>query len=394
MMSVSERGPDASSDPVGLRLLLQEVTTLANEADSVDAALGPAMQLILERNGWVLGHACLAAEDDPHLFVDSGLWAPDPPRGFETFVEASRKLRYREGPSLVGEVIRGGEARWTRDVSREPDFTRAPEATASGLRGAFFFPIRVGDRVAGVLEFFASTALAPEPVLLEVMAQAGTQLGRVVERRDLERQLADVAAREQRRLGRELHDGVGQVLLGARMSLESLCDRAPEDLAASLRQVVDSLRAAHQQLRGVARGLSSLDVEAEQLPGMLAGLAARAELDGVTTQVECADEIDLPDDSTATHLFHIAQQAVGNALEHADASRIELSLHQTPELLTLEIRDDGRGLPGRPRNAEGAGLRIMQHRAALCGARLEISSETGAGTRVRCRLRRRRSVDA
>jgi signal transduction histidine kinase len=391
-MSEAAHGSDGPGDPFGLRLLLQDVTSLANEAGSVDAALGPAMQLILERNGWVLGHACLAAEDDPHLFVDSGLWAPDPPDGFEAFVEASRKLSYREGPTLVGEVIRSGEPRWTRDVTEEPDFARAPEARTSGLRGAFFFPIRVGDRVAGVLEFFASSELEPEPRLLTVMSQAGTQLGRIVERRDLERQVSEIAAREQRRLGRELHDGVAQVLLGARISLESLGERVSADVADTLERIVEDLRGAHEQLRGIARGFSSLDVEAEQLPGMLEQLGRRAEREGVTTRVEYSDEIDLPDDSTATHLFHIAQQALGNALEHAEASRIEISLQQSPGLLTLEVRDDGRGMAGRPRNAEGAGLRIMQHRAGLCSANLEISSEPGGGTRVRVRLRRRRSL--
>jgi len=245
-----------------------------------------------------------------------------------------------------------------------------------------------------VLEFFAATELEPEPRLLTVMSRAGTQLGRIVERRDLERQISEVAAREQRRLGHELHDGVAQVMLGARITLESLQDRVPEDVATTLKRVTGSLREAHEQLRAVARGLSSLDVEADQLPAMLERLGRRAEGKGVAVRVECSDAIDLPDDSTATHLFHIAQQAIGNALEHADASRIEISLHQTPGLLTLEIRDDGRGMAGRPRNAEGAGLRIMQHRAGLCGASLEIASEPDAGTGVRVRLRRRRRFEA
>jgi signal transduction histidine kinase len=276
--------------PIELLRLLQEVTVLANEADSIEAALRPSMELILERNGWVLGHACMAAEDEPHLFVDSGLWVPEPPRGFEPFVEASRTIAYREGPTLVGELIGSGEPRWIRDVSNEPDFARSREAASVGLRGGFFFPIFVRERVAGVLEFFSRTELEPEPRLRTVMARAGTQLGRVVERLELERQLDVVAAREQRRLGRELHDGIGQTLLE-------------------------------------------------------------------------------------------------NALEHAHADRIDLRLHQADGVLTLEIRDDGRGMEGHPRNAEGAGLRIMRHRAAICGAGLEVSSGPNQGTVVRCRLR-------
>jgi signal transduction histidine kinase len=374
-------------EPIHLLRLLQDVAVLANEADSVEGALRPAMQLILERNGWVLGHACMAAEDDPHLFVDSGLWAPEPPRGFEPFVEASCKVSYREGPSLVGELIRSGEPRWIRDVAQEPDFVRAPEAASAGLHGGFFFPILVRDRVAGVLEFFTSTKLEPEPRLRTVMARAGTQLGRVVERRELERQLDEVAAREQRRLGRELHDGIGQVLLGARISLEALRARVPDEAARSLERIVSSLRDAHEQVRSIARGLSSLDVEAGKLAEMLEGLARRAEADGVDAHFECSGEIDLRDDTTATHLFHIAQQALSNALEHARATHIELRLHQSDAILTLEIRDDGRGMAGHPRNAEGAGLRIMRHRAALCGAWLEFASEEGSGTLVRCRLR-------
>jgi signal transduction histidine kinase len=373
--------------PIELLRLLQEVTVLANEADSIEAALRPSMELILERNGWVLGHACMAAEDEPHLFVDSGLWVPEPPRGFEPFVEASRTIAYREGPTLVGELIGSGEPRWIRDVSNEPDFARSREAASVGLRGGFFFPIFVRERVAGVLEFFSRTELEPEPRLRTVMARAGTQLGRVVERLELERQLDVVAAREQRRLGRELHDGIGQTLLGARISLEALREEVPEQAARRLDRIVQSLRDAHEQVRGISRGLSTLDVEAGKLPQMLEELTRRAEMDAVEAHFETAGELDLRDDTTATHLFHIAQQAVGNALEHAHADRIDLRLHQADGVLTLEIRDDGRGMEGHPRNAEGAGLRIMRHRAAICGAGLEVSSGPNQGTVVCCRLR-------
>ena len=92
-----------------------------------------------------------------------------------------------------------------------------------------------------------------------------------------------------------------------------------------------------------------------------------------------------PDVGTASHLFRIAQEAVRNALRHAQARQIEILLLGDASHLTLTVSDDG---PGRPREDRmpGLGLRIMAHRAEILGGDLAIESVDGGGTRVRCRV--------
>jgi signal transduction histidine kinase len=90
------------------------------------------------------------------------------------------------------------------------------------------------------------------------------------------------------------------------------------------------------------------------------------------------------DHVVATELFHIAQEAVNNAARHARASHLEMALVQTPDALSLTVRDDGVGLPAERSSNGGMGLRIMRYRAELIGGTLDIRSPQGGGTTIIC----------
>ena len=89
--------------------------------------------------------------------------------------------------------------------------------------------------------------------------------------------------------------------------------------------------------------------------------------------------------STATNLYHIAQESVHNAVRHAESQNISIELASKGDMLALRVRDDGRGIPDSP-NGDGMGLRIMHHRAEVIGGRLDIQQADGGGTLVTCRL--------
>jgi PAS domain S-box-containing protein len=166
--------------PYGLIRLLQQVAVAANEARTVPEALQTALDQICAFTGWPVGHACLRGPGGELLPTDC--WHLADPERYHGFRETTERTRFEPGRGLVGRVAASGDPAWVEDVAADPEFIRAEAAKAAGLHAAFAFPVRVGREVAGVLEFYADRAVPPDPPLLEVMAQVGTQLGRVVER--------------------------------------------------------------------------------------------------------------------------------------------------------------------------------------------------------------------
>jgi len=128
-------------------------------------------------------------------------------------------------------------------------------------------------------------------------------------------------------------------------------------------------------------------VEARGLSAALEDLAASTrERSGIPVAFDCPEWVRMPDHATATQLFRIAQEAVSNALRHGQARHVRLALRAAPGGLCLSIRDDGAGMPGRPAEGNGMGLRIMQYRAGLIGGVLQVGPADGGGTVVTCTL--------
>ena len=133
---------------------------------------------------------------------------------------------FNAGEGLPGRVIASGKPAWIIDVTKDSNFPRANLAKNIGVKAGFAFPILIGDEIVGVMEFFSSEAVEPDGKLLEIMAQVGTQLGRVLERkraeeeimrsqkqlRDLYHRLELVREEERTRMAREIHDELAQTL--------------------------------------------------------------------------------------------------------------------------------------------------------------------------------------
>jgi len=196
-------------------------------------------------------------------------------------------------------------------------------------------------------------------------------------------------AHEQRWLGQELHDSLGQELTGLGLMADGLARRlrgtAPE-LDRLLDQLVAGLDRVRRQVQGLAAGLVTPPLDAPALRAALAELAARtADCHGVACTFEDAAPAAVAP-AAAAHLLRIAQEAVLNALRHGRARHITIALRAGPDALVLSIRDDGAGLGAAPEAAPGLGARGMHDRAALLGGTLEIRPAEGGGTIVTCTL--------
>lgn len=221
----------------------------------------------------------------------------------------------------------------------------------------------------------------------------------ITEHRELEREIAAAATREQQRLSRDLHDSIGQELTGLTMMAarhaRALARHAPDEaeIAAGL---AAGLKRTLQQVRRISRGLAPVDIESGGLVVALAQLAEQTNLAATThCEFRCDRPITVSDPDIATHLYQIAQEAVSNAVRHADAASIKISLCATADgYCELMVEDDGCGMPEfLDPLSEGMGLRIMQHRANLIGAKFAVETPGKGGTCVICRINVRREPE-
>jgi signal transduction histidine kinase len=215
----------------------------------------------------------------------------------------------------------------------------------------------------------------------------------ITERKELEKQIADRTDQEQRRIGQDLHDSIGQQVTGISMLAKSLLKRLEakgEAEAAAVAELVESIRQAQSALRNLSRGLLPVELEANGLVHALNNLARRNRILYKTDCVyEGDEEVPIRDGFTANHLYRIAQEAIHNAMKHGRARRIVVSVRTTGGRVVLQVRDDGIGLGGvEPASTGGMGIRIMQYRAGLIGATLDIESARDRGTVVTCTLDR------
>ena len=211
----------------------------------------------------------------------------------------------------------------------------------------------------------------------------------ITERRRLEREILEAGAREQSKLGRDLHDSLGQTITGISLLAKGLRSRlsrrgAPES-GEALRLAELSSHAV-RQARGLARGLLPAELLEAGFGAALEELAANAEeLFGIRCALQCPRELRLPNEAMAVQLYRIAQEAVHNAAKHARSrAGVRLTVSVGPRRLRLSIVDDGVGIAPPARRGRGLGLGIMERRAQMLGGTLAVRRRPRGGTEVLC----------
>ncbi len=219
----------------------------------------------------------------------------------------------------------------------------------------------------------------------------------ISERRRLEKEILNVSEEERRRIGQDLHDGLGQMLTGIGLLSQDVTRHLEEeghDRADDMAEITEHIKEADQYARDLSHGLIPVDVEGQQpsaLPEALRQLAQNAErLFDVACEFQEVETAYIHDNTTATHLYRIAQEAVNNAVRHGEADRVRILLAAGDDQIRLQVRDDGTGFDQEASTeADGMGVRIMNYRARIIGGTLDISSTIGEGTVVTCTLPRR-----
>ncbi|MBS0373800.1 MAG: PAS domain-containing protein [Proteobacteria bacterium] len=212
----------------------------------------------------------------------------------------------------------------------------------------------------------------------------------VTEHRRLEHEILDVVSRERHRLGRELHDGLGQELTGVALMLKSLATRTDDDRATArlhLNEAIAVVNHAIDSTRAIARGLAPVSLDDGGLVAALRDLVRRSRIaygTRITFRSRATAGVRLPE-AEASHLYRIAQEAVNNAAKHGKAREIRISMRGHASALELTVSDDGVGIGTATGAPGGMGLRIMRYRAHAIGGALKIHRRRQGGTRVWCR---------
>lgn len=201
-------------------------------------------------------------------------------------------------------------------------------------------------------------------------------------------ELKNFAVEEERnRIAGETHDTLAQAFSGILYQLEAACAmfaEGPEKVAEHVRRARDLARQSLGEVRRTALPLRSPELDPEGLPGAVRNFIEHTAA-GTTTAVDFSllgTSYPLPM-GVALGLLRICQEAVVNALRHAQASRIEVRLTYQPTLVDLCVEDNGRGLDLGARAAEAfVGQISLRERAERMGAKIDISREPGKGTRI------------
>jgi signal transduction histidine kinase len=211
----------------------------------------------------------------------------------------------------------------------------------------------------------------------------------IEERKRLESELLEIAENERRRIGFDLHDDLGQKLTGLSMMLKGLEQQLANEQHQCLgeaRRIQLLIEEIIHHTHNLARHFSSLDVQGDDLPGVLKGLAGNVKK---MFEIACACTVrgawpELPKHTTL-QLYKIAQEAVSNAIKHGKASRVAIGLARQNGHLVMTIKNDG--LPfAQPVGKNRMGLRIMNYRASTIGAKVEVKPHEKRGTVVSCAM--------
>ena len=354
----------------------REITSILD----IDDLLTRVVALIREAFGYYQVLVFLVDEDAGRLALKAGTG------------EVGRQLK-REGfsleigpASLNGEAARNNEAIVCQDVSLEPRYQVIYQLP--GTKSELVVPLRIGTRVIGTLDVQADEPNAFSQEDIVVIQSLGDQVSIAIENARLYQQSRELAMLEERtRLARELHDSVTQSLFSLDLHARAIAThlkRNPEKAEEQIRQLRQITQESLREMRSLIFALRPYSMSEQGLAAALGQLVARERrLNGPEIEFRAEGKQQLPTDMEVG-LFRVAQEALRNAVRHADAQNITITLEIRGKHICLCVADDGQGFDpsSLPADRQAFGLVGMKERVDLLGGRLKIISKTGTGTQV------------
>ena len=402
------------------------ITRLLAGADSVEEATPGILEVLLECLSMQMGALWVRDPDQPFMRHSATRVRPplQPALG-----EIHLGLTFAPGVGLTGKAWQQRHNIWVADLPTVPDMRRSESLARAGLTSAAAFPIQSAGAVLGVLELFTTRRLDHDPVVDNMILAIGSELGQFIQRRTaeealrrahdeleirvqqrtaelkaanaklhnsiaernrLETELLEITEKERRRIGLDLHDDLGQKLSGIALMTKGLELKLARQKAAESEDVA-RIHALIQQTMShasdLAHDLATLDFAERVLPSALDQLAGRArDLFSISCRFKSAASVPALEPGVVSQVYKIAQEALTNAIKHGKAKRVSIGLSNGEDKLTLTVQNDGLPFPDLRSHSTGMGLRIMNYRASLIGASLDIRAKNRHGTVVTCSL--------
>ena len=422
---ISERREAAAimrrqSDLIGL---LQRVAMAANSEDDVRPVLQHTLDDVCVLTGWPIGHAYIVADGDDDTLVSTGIWHLDDPEAFVVFRGVTEAMPLVQGTCLPGRVLASGRPLWIADVTKDANFPRTRAATDIGVRAGFGFPIMVGPRVEGVMEFFSPLTIEPDDAWLDVVQQIGYVVGRVIERRrarqaleqalageHLARERAEVATRSRDEVlatvSHDLQNPLHTIALAAALTEHQL----PGPPGEGLRKQMGVIRRAVERMTGLIRNLldaalieaGQLQIEPQPVPAhdllddAVAMMRLQADKRSITLVVTA--EAGLPPvQGDRGRLLQVLANLLENAVKFTPPGGIiTLQAVRRAAAIEFSVADTGPGIDpalqvhlfdrfwragGRDKAGTGLGLAIAKGIVEAHGGQIGIDSQPGAGSR-------------
>lgn len=267
-----------------------------------------------------------------------------------------------------------------------------------------YFPVRALDGTPLLLETYQPMALVEDsahsiwwqflpavlvPLVLLQLVQIplAVRLARQAraDRVQMLRSAEEASVRERQAIAHDLHDGAVQDLAGVSFSLSALAARVPPDARAEVDQLVASINGSVESLRTLFTEIYPPDLGAASLAESMEEIADRLRAHGVTVHVDCPPVLTADLDQLKV-VFRVAQEATRNVARHADAGHVWIAVDEHRGMLSVSVRDDGRGFDigpsGPPRRAGHLGMRMMCDVVESAGGAVTVTSTPGHGTVV------------